>query len=102
MITSGVPAPTSSPGSTSLDDMMPAIGAVTVASLRSFSIEANWYKIKVDDAIQAVDANTTLEQRVFNNDPVACAGVNRGKARYRPRCTDRRRNHCPRTGGTTP
>ena len=42
-----------------------------------FSIEANWYKIKVDDAIQAINANTTLQQCVFNNDPGACANVNR-------------------------
>ena len=42
-----------------------------------FSIEANWYKIKVDDAIQAVDANVTLEQCVLNNDSAACANVNR-------------------------
>jgi iron complex outermembrane receptor protein len=54
------------------------LGAVYSPSyIPRFSIEANWYKIKVDDAIQAVDANTTLEQCVFNNDPVACAGVNR-------------------------
>jgi iron complex outermembrane receptor protein len=42
-----------------------------------FSIEANWYNIKVDDAIQAINANTTLQQCVFNNDSDACANVNR-------------------------
>ena len=54
------------------------LGAVYSPSyIPRFSIEANWYKIKVDDAIQAVDANTTLEQCVFNNDAAACADVNR-------------------------
>ena len=54
------------------------LGAVYSPSyIPRFSIEANYYKIKVDDAIQAVDANTTLEQCVLNNDADACANVNR-------------------------
>ena len=42
-----------------------------------FSIEANYYNIKIKGAIQAVNANTTLEQCVFNNDANACALVTR-------------------------
>ena len=42
-----------------------------------FSIETNYYNIKVKGAIQAVDANTTLNQCVVNNDPIACALVTR-------------------------
>ncbi len=54
------------------------LGAVYSPSyIPRFSIEANWFKIKVDDAIQAVNANTTLEQCVLNNDALACANVTR-------------------------
>jgi len=42
-----------------------------------FSIEANYYNIKIKDAIQAVNANTTLQACVINNDPNACALVTR-------------------------
>ena len=42
-----------------------------------FSVEANYYNIKVKGAIQAVDAETTLEQCVVNNDANACALVTR-------------------------
>ena len=42
-----------------------------------FSVEANYYNIKIKGAIQAVNANTTLQQCVVNNDPVACALVTR-------------------------
>jgi len=42
-----------------------------------FSVEANYYNIKVKGAIQAVNANTTLQQCVVNNDPNACALVTR-------------------------
>jgi iron complex outermembrane receptor protein len=45
--------------------------------LRGFSIEANWYKIKVDDAIQAFPAQTSVENCVYNNDPTACARITR-------------------------
>ena len=43
-----------------------------------FSIEANWYKIEIDGAIQAFPAQTTLYNCVYNNDPLACARVSRG------------------------
>jgi iron complex outermembrane receptor protein len=42
-----------------------------------FSVEANYYKITVKGAIQAVDAETTLHQCVDNNDANACALVTR-------------------------
>ena len=42
-----------------------------------FSVEANYYNIKVKGAIQAVNANTTLQQCVINNDAPACALVTR-------------------------
>jgi len=41
------------------------------------SVEANYYNIKVKGAIQAVNANTTLQQCVINNDASACALVTR-------------------------
>jgi iron complex outermembrane recepter protein len=42
-----------------------------------FSAELNWYKIDVDDAIQAFPAQTSVENCVYNNDPTACARVTR-------------------------
>lgn len=54
------------------------LGAVFApVSIPRFSVEANYYKIKLKNAIQAVDAQTRLEQCVVNNDPVACSFVNR-------------------------
>jgi iron complex outermembrane receptor protein len=53
-------------------------GAVYSPSfLQRFSVEANYYNIKVKGAIQAINANTTLQACVFNNDPSACALVTR-------------------------
>ena len=44
--------------------------------LPRFSIEANWYKIKIDGAIQPVDARVHGTQCVVQtNDPAACALV---------------------------
>ena len=54
------------------------LGAVySPGFLPRFAIEANYYDIKVDGAIQAIDANTTLQRCVVNNDPTACALVTR-------------------------
>jgi iron complex outermembrane receptor protein len=54
------------------------LGAVySPAYIPRFSIEANYYNIKVKGAIQAINANTTLQSCVINNDPVACAKVTR-------------------------
>ena len=47
------------------------------AFIPRFSVEANYYNIKVKGAIQAVNANTTLQQCVVSNDANACALVNR-------------------------
>ena len=54
------------------------VGAVwSPAALPGFSIEADYYNIKVDGAIQAINANTTLQRCVVQNDPVACASITR-------------------------
>ncbi len=54
------------------------LGAVySPAFIPRFSVEANYYNIKIKGAIQAINANTTLQQCVVNNDPTACALVNR-------------------------
>ncbi len=42
-----------------------------------FSIDVNYYNIKVKGAIQAIDAKTTLDQCELNNDPIACANITR-------------------------
>ena len=54
------------------------LGAVySPAFIPRLSLEANYYNIKVKGAIQAINANTTLQQCVVNNDPIACALVTR-------------------------
>ena len=54
------------------------LGAVySPAFIPRLSLEANYYNIKIKGAIQAVNANTTLQQCVVNNDATACALVNR-------------------------
>ncbi|MBA3512022.1 TonB-dependent receptor [Sphingomonas sp.] len=52
-------------------------GVYSPSFLPRASIEANYYKIKIDGAIQAIDAVTTLQRCVVNNDSTACALVNR-------------------------
>lgn len=44
------------------------------------SVEVNWYKIKIDDAIQAFPAQTTVANCVYQNDPTACARITRSPA----------------------
>ncbi|WP_294174356.1 TonB-dependent receptor [uncultured Sphingomonas sp.] len=54
------------------------LGAVfSPGAIPRLSLEANYYKIKVDNAIQAINANTTLQRCVLSNDAAACALVNR-------------------------
>jgi iron complex outermembrane receptor protein len=54
------------------------VGAVlSPSAIPGFSVEANYYKIKVKGAIQAVNAGTTLDRCVINNDPLACANITR-------------------------
>ena len=48
-------------------------GGLSPAIIPGLSIEANYYNIKVKDAIQAVDANVTLQQLRVLNDPARCA-----------------------------
>jgi iron complex outermembrane receptor protein len=53
-------------------------GVFSPGFIPRFSIEANWYKIDINGAIQAFPAQTTLYNCVYNNDPLACARVSRG------------------------
>lgn len=55
-------------------------GVYSPSFLRGFSVEANYYDIKIDGAIQAVDAEVTVTNCVVTNDPVACALVTRAGA----------------------
>ncbi|TFI59342.1 TonB-dependent receptor [Sphingomonas parva] len=48
--------------------------------LPRFSIEANYYDIRIDGAIQTIDAEVTVANCVVNNDPAACALVTRAGA----------------------
>ena len=52
-------------------------GVYSPSFLPRFSIELNWYNIKIDGAIQTVDAEVTLNNCVVANDPAACALVTR-------------------------
>ena len=45
--------------------------------LRGFSAELNWYSIKIDGAIQTVDAEVTVNNCMVDNDPLSCALVTR-------------------------
>lgn len=45
--------------------------------LRSLSVEANYFDIKVDNAIQAIDAEVLLGRCVTSLDPFSCASVSR-------------------------
>ena len=50
-------------------------GVFSPSFIPRFSVEANYYNIKVDGAIQTVDAEVTLTNCVVNSDPAACALV---------------------------
>ncbi|MFC7537703.1 TonB-dependent receptor domain-containing protein [Sphingomonas sp. GCM10030256] len=52
-------------------------GVYSPSFLPGLAIEANHYKIKIDRAIQAVDAAITLNNCVVADDPAACALVTR-------------------------
>jgi iron complex outermembrane receptor protein len=52
-------------------------GVFSPSFLSGLSAEVNWYKIKVSDAIQSINGNTTLVNCVVENDPAACALVTR-------------------------
>ncbi|QDP18666.1 TonB-dependent receptor [Sphingomonas xanthus] len=48
-------------------------GVFSPRFLPGFSVEANWYQIRLKDAIQTINANVTLVNCVVNNDPSSCA-----------------------------
>ena len=52
-------------------------GVYSPSWLPRFSIEANWYKIKVEGAIQAIPRPTTVLNCLLTNDPATCALVTR-------------------------
>ncbi|GAA0736193.1 TonB-dependent receptor [Sphingomonas sp. ABOLD] len=43
----------------------------------AFSLEVNYYNIKLDNAIDSVPATLTLRRCAFNADPVSCAAIRR-------------------------
>jgi iron complex outermembrane receptor protein len=52
-------------------------GVLSPSMIPGFSVEANYFNIKVKGAIQALSANTTLQRCVVNNDATACALITR-------------------------
>ncbi|HYE26616.1 MAG TPA: TonB-dependent receptor [Allosphingosinicella sp.] len=52
-------------------------GVYSPSWLRGFSVEANWYKIRVEGAIQAIPRPTTVLNCLLTNDPATCALVTR-------------------------
>lgn len=52
-------------------------GVYSPSWLPRFSVEANWYKIKIDGAIQAIPRPTTVLNCLLTNDPATCALVTR-------------------------
>lgn len=51
--------------------------AVNQAWSQRMDFEITWYDIEVDDAIQAVDAQTQLDRCVATLDPAFCSGISR-------------------------
>lgn len=47
---------------------------------QSLSVEVNYYDIKVDGAIQAVDASTLLDRCAQSADPASCAAISRSSS----------------------
>ena len=52
-------------------------GVYSPSFLQRFSIELNWYNIRVDDAILAFPAQLSVTNCVYDNDPTACARITR-------------------------
>ena len=52
-------------------------GVYSPSWLPRFSVEANWYKIKVQGAIQAIPRATTVLNCLLTNDPATCGLVTR-------------------------
>jgi iron complex outermembrane receptor protein len=55
-------------------------GVFSPSFLPRFSIEANYYDIRIKGAIQTIDAEVTAANCIVNNDPAACALVTRAGA----------------------
>lgn len=55
-------------------------GVYSPSYFPGFSIEANYYDIKVRGAIQSIDAEVTVTNCMVSNDPTACALVTRAGA----------------------
>jgi iron complex outermembrane receptor protein len=52
-------------------------GVYSPSWLRGFSVETNWYKIKVDGAVQAIPRSTTVLNCLLTGDPATCGLVTR-------------------------
>ena len=52
-------------------------GVYSPSWFRRFSVEANWYKIKVDGAIQGIPRDVTVTNCLTTNDPATCGLVTR-------------------------
>ena len=52
-------------------------GVYSPSFIPRLSFEVNWYRIKIDDAIQAFPAQLTVTNCVYNNDPTACDRITR-------------------------
>ncbi|HEY0626185.1 MAG TPA: TonB-dependent receptor [Allosphingosinicella sp.] len=52
-------------------------GVYSPSWLPRFSVEANWYKIKIEGAIQAIPRATTVLNCLLTNDPATCGLVTR-------------------------
>ncbi|QAY78871.1 TonB-dependent receptor [Sphingosinicella sp. BN140058] len=55
-------------------------GVFSPSFLPRFSLEANYYDIKIRGAVQTVDAEVTVTNCIVDNDPAACALVTRAGA----------------------
>ena len=55
-------------------------GVYSPSWLPRFSVEANWYKIKVEGAIQGIPRDVTVTNCLLTNDPATCALVTRTPA----------------------
>jgi iron complex outermembrane receptor protein len=52
-------------------------GVYSPSFVPRLSFEVNWYRIKIDNAIQAFPAQLTVANCVYENDPSACDRINR-------------------------
>ena len=50
---------------------------VSPSVIRGFSVEANYYRMKINGAIQSIDAEVTLDRCTLLNDAASCANISR-------------------------